>query len=168
MNRADYPIILIGLARVIDGATRLQKYAFLCSMKIKALQRLDFYNNWIASHYGPFSPELASDLKVSVMTGNVGSYKVNNPYGYVVERFSLNVGGEKIEQFMKEHYSEYKQMKEIIDQYQTKSLSELLQDVYFQFPQFAKASKIKAEVGQKIYESDSYLSTAYDQPDSEY
>lgn len=168
MERADYPLILIGMGKVVEGATRLQKYAFLSAMKIKKLHELDFYDDWVASHYGPFSRELASDLNVSVMTGKIGKYKVKNAYGYDVERFSLMDGREKVDQFMREHPPEYKQMQEIIDKYQAKSLSELLQDVYFQYPQYAKSSEIKAEVGKKIYESDSYLSTNYDFPASEY
>jgi len=50
----------------------------------------------------------------------------------------------------------------------TKSLIDLLQDVYYQYPNYAIASKIKAEIGKKIYESDSYLSKQYDNSDSEY
>lgn len=168
MERADYPIILIGIAKVVEGATRLQKYGFLSAMKIKGLQKLDFYDDWIASHYGPFSRELASDLTISVMTGKIGKYKVKNAYGYDVEKFSLTDGNDKVDQFMEEHNPEYKQMKEIIEKYQAKTLSELLQDVYFQYPQYAKSSEIMAEIGKKIYESDSYLSTNYDFPASEY
>lgn len=167
MNRNNYPVLLIGISGVLEGATRLQKYGFLCSMKIKELQKINFYNDWIPSHFGPFSPQLASDLMTSEKMGLIKKYKVTNAYGYPVERFSLT-SESFVSDFANTYPVEYKKIREIIEYYQTKTLSELLQDVYFQYPQYATSSTIKAEVGKKIYESDSYLSTQYDFPASEY
>ena len=165
----DFPSVLIGVAGVVKGATRVQKYAFLSAMKIKRLQKIDFYDDWEASNYGPFSPKLAKDLEYSINQELVGKYPIENDYGYKVDRFALKPGGEtKLKEFKESFGDDYKKMSEIINRYQTKTLSELLQDVYFQFPQYAKNSKIKDEVGRQIYESESYLSKEYDNPDNEY
>lgn len=164
MKRSDFPLVLIGIAGVVEGATRLQKYGFLCNMKINDLKKMNFYDDWMASHYGPFSPALATDLVISEKLGLIQKFQVTNSYGYPVERFSLS-NPKVADQFMNEHQTEYKKIKEIISFYQQRTLSDLLQDVYYQYPQFTKASEIRAEIGKKIYESDSYLSTQYDYPD---
>lgn len=164
MNRSDFPLVLIGIAGNIEGATRLQKYGFLCNMRINDLKKINFYYNWIASHYGPFSPELANDLERSEKDGLIQKFKVTNEYGYQVERFALH-DTTVVDKFMNEHSTEYKKIKEIVSFYQQRTLSDLLQDVYYQYPEFTTVSEIKAQIGKKIYESDSYLSTQYDYPD---
>jgi len=165
MNRSDFPIILVGMYDYVEGATRLQKYAFLSAMRIPELKKINFYGDWEGSDYGPFSKQLAVDVEIGVKQNRIGRFKIKNTYNFDVERFSVTDGKEILEKFKNEYPSEYKKIYQITLPYQSKTLSQLLQDVYYQYPEFTKASKIKAEVGRQIYESDSYLSTKYDEPD---
>jgi len=166
MNKTDFPLILIGIHDYVEGATRLQKYAFLLAMRHKELKKIGFYDDWEASDYGPFSKQLASDLDTNVRKGLIGRYKLKNRYDYDVERFSvLGEGKNIVDSFGSLYPSEYDQIVKLTSSYQNKTLSQLLQDVYYLYPKYAVASKIKAQVGRQIYESDSYLSKDYDEPD---
>jgi len=54
---------LISTAGEIKSITRLHKYAFLISQQDKKIMNeAGFYNDWKASHYGPFSKSLAQDI----------------------------------------------------------------------------------------------------------
>lgn len=164
MKRSDFPLILIGMHDYVEGATRLQKYGFLLAMRHKELKKLGFYDDWEASDFGPFSKQLASDLDTNVKNGLIGRYKLKNRYDFDVERFSvLGEGKNIVDDFGNLHPSEYDKMLKLTSSYQNKTLSQLLQDVYYLYPNYAVASKIRAEIGRRIYESDSYLSKEYDE-----
>lgn len=163
-ERHNWALLLIGSADYIEGATRIQKYAFLGAMTIKGLTYKGFYNDWIASKYGPFSPSLADDIDNLVKLGFVQKYRVKNEYDYWVERFALTPKGKEMFNKIKpegEPYASQIQEK-IVKHYNNKKLMDVLHDVYYQFPEYAAASSIKPKVGKKIYESDSYLNTQYD------
>jgi len=167
MKRTEFPILLIGMHDYVEGATRLQKYAFLSAMQIKELRSFGFYNDWRASNFGPFSEKLASDVTTALHDGLISKFPVKNRYDYLVDRFAVSESGKTLFDTLKWDYSRvYNKIFSLTSRFQSKSLSELLQNVYYQYPQYATASKIKAEMGKKIYESDSYLSTMYDEPDN--
>lgn len=153
----------------VEGATRLQKYGFLSAMEIKELRNYNFYDDWSASDYGPFSKKFAIDINSAINNGLIDKHHVKNRYDFDVHRFAVTQQGKNIVQYLKKEHSKlYSKIFEITSKYQSKSLIDLLQDVYYQYPNYAIASKIKAEIGKKIYESDSYLSKQYDNSDSEY
>ena len=166
MKRSDFPVFLVGMYDYVEGTTRLQKYAFLSAMQIKELRNVGFYDDWKASNFGPFSAKLANDIDTAIKHEFVKNHTVTNPYNFKVDRFAVTKQGKKIFDELKDYYANlYNKILGITSRYQQKSLAQLLQDVYLQYPQYASASTIKAQVGKGIYESDSYLSTQYDEPD---
>ena len=163
---SNFSVILIGMHNYVEGATRLQKYAFLSAMQIKNINSEGFYNDWKASHFGPFSAMLAQDVDKAIKDGIIEKHSLTNPYGFKVDRFAVSEGGKGVFTNLKtEHHNLYDKILKITKRYQGLSLSRLLQDVYYQYPNYASASTIKARIARKIYESDSYLSTEYDEPD---
>lgn len=169
MKRSDFPIFLIGMHDYVEGSTRLQKYVFLSSMQIKELRSDKFYNDWKAGNFGPFSAKLANDVETAINNGDVKNHIVKNAYDFKVTRFAITEKGKELADKLKDEYPNlYIKILTMTKKYQDKSLVQLLQDVYYQYPQYATASEIKAEIGRGIYESDSYLSKDYDEPDSEY
>ena len=160
---SNFSVMLIGMHDYVEGATRLQKYAFLSAMQIKNIGSERFYNDWKASHFGPFSAMLARDVDHSIKDGIIAKYPVTNAYGFKVDRFAVTEKGKDVLVTLRnEHRSLYDKIFKMTKEYQKISLSRLLQDVYYQYPNYASASTIKAKIGRKIYESDSYLSTEYE------
>lgn len=158
MTHHIFPSILVGMGPVVEGVTRLQKYAFLSAMNIKKLKKIDFYYDWKTSWYGPYSAQLAMDLKKSIEDGCVEKTPMVNNYGINVDRFKLSeLGLDIFNEFKDTHSSEYKKIFKIISVYQKKTLSDLLYEVYYKFPFFEMNVEIKDEMGTKIYESESYL-----------
>ena len=159
----NFSVMLIGMHDYVEGATRLQKYAFLSSMQIKNIDSAGFYDDWKASHFGPFSAMLARDVVHSIKDDNIAKYPVTNAYGFKVDRFAVTEKGKGILATLRtKHRDLYDKIFKLTKEYQKISLSRLLQDVYYQYPNYASASTIKAKIGRKIYESDSYLSTEYE------
>lgn len=169
MERSDWALLLIGLADYVEGATRIQKYAFLSAKGIKNLTNRGFYNDWKASNYGPFSPSLAQDINTLVAKGLANKFKVKNNFDYWVDRFALSDSGRTRFNVLNENErfttDEIKQ--KVVQYYNNKSLMDILHDVYSNFPEYAVNSTIKSEVGRRQYESDSYLNTQFDESDNE-
>jgi len=166
LKRSDFPIFLVGMHDYVEGITRLQKYAFLSAMQIKELRNVGFYDDWKASNFGPFSAKLANDIDTTIKNEFIKKHMITNAYDFKVDRFAVTEQGKKILDELKYDYASlYNKIQGITSRYQQKSLAQLLQDVYYQYPQYASASTIKAEIGKRIYESDSYLSTQYDESD---
>ena len=163
---SNFSVMLIGMHDYVEGATRLQKYAFLSAMQIKNISNKGFYNDWKASHFGPFSATLAQDIDKAIKDGIIKKHSLINPYGFKVDRFAVTEKGKDVLTNLKSEYqSIHDKILKITKRYQHLSLSSLLQDVYYQYPKYASASTIKAKIARKIYESDSYLSVEYDEPD---
>lgn len=163
-ERAKWALLMIGLAEWIEGATRLQKYAFLGAKTIKGLVNEGFYSDWIASRYGPFSPSLAEDIETLVKGGFVGKYPVKSSDDHWVHRFALTpIGRERFEPIRKENERYATELKKrIVDHYNQMTLMDIIHDVYYHFPEYAVSSTIKSEVARKTYESDSYLNPQFD------
>jgi uncharacterized protein YwgA len=165
-ERQNWALVMIGSVDYIQGATRLQKCAFLGAKRIKGILNEGFYDDWIASKYGPFSPNLASDIGNLVESRLVIPYKVKNEYGYFVDRFALSdLGREKYKSILTGYEPYASKLKEIIEMYQGKELIDILHDVYALFPDYAYSSVIRPKIAKKAYESDSYLNTELDQPE---
>lgn len=162
-ERAKWALLVIGLAEYVDGATRLQKYAFLAFKRIRGLGTVGFYKDWQPSDFGPFSKDLAKDIdglvKEELIIQKEGKY-----YDYKMAYFEPNIrNAYPVIDDMKKRYPSYaKAIKELVALYQRKKLAELLHDVYYLYPEYASQSKIKAQVGKQIYESDSWLNPEYD------
>ena len=163
INGIDRLVILVGMHEYVEGATRLQKYAFLSAMKIKHINKIGFYDDWDASHYGPFSASLAQDVRLAVKDDLVSTQAVINKYGFYVDRFAVTEKGKRKFKQLKDTYSDlYDNIITITKNYQPLPLFQLLKDVYYQYPKYARASTIRDKVAKRMYESDSYLNTQSD------
>jgi uncharacterized protein YwgA len=162
-NRSNWALALIDTANYVEGLTRLHKYAFLASKKIRGISKLGFYEDWQASDYGPFSKDLARDICVLTDKELIKHEEKPNKYGYKVDFISATEQGSKVIKEFEERFKKYiNELHKIIEIYQSKRLLDLLHDVYYLYPQYAVQSKILAKVGKEIYESDSYLNPQYD------
>lgn len=165
-TKTDFPILLVGMHDYVEGATRLQKYAFLATMQVKNINTIGFYKDWRSSYYGPFSANLARDIDNAIKNGYIKRYAVTNAYGFKVDRFTLTVSGKDTLHHLQNTYEEFfGKIFKIVKPYQETPLLSLLSDVYYQYPKYTSASVIKKKIGKQIYESDTYLNPQYDEPD---
>lgn len=164
-DKSIWALSVIDTAQYIEGITRLHKYAFLISKRIKGIIEKGFYNDWEPSNYGPFSKDLADDICKLINNGLIDNKTTPNKYGYNVGMLTVTREGKtKVKEFENKNSRFIEKMKKLIDMYQPKRLMDLLHDVYYLYPQYAIQSKVRARVGRQIYESDSYLNPEYDNP----
>ena len=164
----DLPVLLVGMHKNVEGATRLQKYAFLSAMQIKNIDKIGFYNDWQAGHYGPFSIDLAQAIALAIQKGHIKRIQVTNVYGFQVDRFAVTEKGKAVLHNLKNKYPDfYNKILKITQEYQKLSLFRLLQYVYYRYPKYAANSVIKDKIGKNIYESDSYLNSYQEEDDPE-
>lgn len=164
VQRPSWPLVIIGASDFVEGATRIQKFAFLGFKRIKGITQKGFYDDWQASKYGPFSPNLANDIGALLETGFIGKFKVRNAYGYFVDRFALTDSGRNVANITKAKYKqETERLAEIVKTYEGKDLIDILHDVYSLYPEFAYRSVIRPKVARRDYESDSYLNPPTDE-----
>lgn len=166
LSREDWVLIIVGQTDYIEGATRLQKYAFLIAMSksTKDVRKMGFYNDWKPSKYGPFSGDLADDIRKVKDESLIQAFHVINEYGYRVDRFALTEKGrQRFQIVIKEIGQLSSKIKDIVINYNKRSLMDVLSDVYYLYPNYAIASVIKPEVDAKrSYESELYLNPEWD------
>lgn len=162
-TRAEWALALITELKYVEGVTRLHKYAFLAAKRIKDLANMGFYDDWEASNYGPFSKTLANDIQGLIEDGLIKERVVPNKYGYKVSILEPTEAGKARIEDRKELYARlFNEIRKLLEPYQKRRLMDVLHDVYYLYPQYAVKSKIRAEVGRQIYESDSFLNPEYD------
>ena len=162
-ERSKWVLLLIGLTDWIEGATRLQKYAFFGSKNIKGLTRRGFYNDWIPCNYGPFSRNIAEDIKILLKEDFVRKNAVKGEHNLWVDRFSLNdKGREEFEKFRNVNDKFANELQKIVKYYERQTLMGMIHDVYYLFPEYAIYTRIKSQVGRQSYESDYYLNPQHD------
>lgn len=162
-RRSNWALAVISAADHIEGVTRLQKYSFLIAKRIKGITDTGFYDDWQPSKYGPFSGQLADDIRYLVSHGLIKDEIKPNRYGYDVEILMPSERARsRITGLYNEYPHYYEGIKKIVDIYQRKSLIDVLHDVYYLYPQYATQSVIRRQVGKKAYESDSYMNPEYD------
>jgi len=162
-DRAKWALIIVQEAGHVEGLTRLHKYAFLIAKRVKGITNAGFYNDWKASDYGPFSPELANDINEAIGLHLLKQTESPNQYGYKVGLLIPTENVKTLTDDIRTTYSKYvNEIHKIVQMYQNKKLIDILHDVYALYPEFAINSKIRAQVGKNIYESDSWLNQDYD------
>ncbi len=167
-SRSNWALAVIDAAGHIEGVTRLQKYSFLIAKRIKGITGIGFYDDWQPSKYGPFSGQLADDVQYLENQGLITDEKKPNKYGYDVEIITPSErAASRVNEMYNKYTHYYDEIKKILDIYQHKSLMDVLHDVYYLYPYYASQSTIKAQVGRKIVESDSYLNREYDDTPNE-
>ena len=162
-QKSMWALSIVDTAKSIEGITRLHKYAFLASKKIKGIVEHGFYNDWKASDYGPFSKDLAQNICDLINEKSIKNEATPNKYGYKVGMITItDKGKEKVKEFEDKNSKFIEKIKKIIEIYQPKRLIDLLHDVYFLYPKYAVQSKILEKVGRHMYESDSFLNPTYE------
>ena len=162
-DKQKWLLVIVEEATFVEGLTRLHKYAFLIAKRVKGITNLGFYNDWKPSNFGPFSPSLANDIDQAIQSHLLEEKTKPNEYGYNMGILIPTESSKGITTELRVAYDKYvNEIRKIIKIYQDKKLIDILHDVYYLYPEFAMKSKIRAEVGKKIYESDSFLNPNYD------
>ena len=150
----DLPILLIGMHGTVEGATRLQKYAFLSAMHVKNIKRINFFSDWQCGKSGAFSAYFAQCIDLAVDEGYVKTSPIINGYGFTVDVFSITEKGEPILRKVKDMLPDfYDEILKITSPYQDISLFRLLEDVFYKYPKYAIYNE---DICTGKYESDSY------------
>lgn len=131
----------------IEGRTRLQKMVFLMQKELKKPdQPGDFGKgyNFIPYDYGPFSKELYDDLDVMVEQDFVDDTEVPLQSGKVKYVYEIKKDGEKLVNSEAEKWDDVEAIiqlaQEIKQEYNNMLLSELIEFVYSEYPDYAERS----------------------------
>lgn len=148
MHRKLLPLALMhaGDGEPIEGRTRLQKLVFLMQERLEEAGENPFQSDdyeFIAYDYGPFSKELYDDLDDTIESNMVDSEQEaidENKKKYVYE---IEDDGEQwVEDQLSNEEAQriLKLAKKIKDKYGDIYLSELIDEVYSQYPEYAEHS----------------------------
>ena len=162
-DRVKWLLALIKLSGgYVEGATRLQKLTFLVSQEVKELKEFNFYKDWVAGKYGPFSKNLSDDVSQAIADKIIWKGSVKNDAGYPVDHFSLTDTGVKVADETVNQYPKIKsKVEDIVKLYAKSALMSLLHDVYYQYPQYTSESAIKGSVAGKTGFTDTPLDPSF-------
>lgn len=131
----------------VEGRTRLQKMIFLL---LEQAQFLKHSYDFVAHNYGPYSPELQSDIDYLIREGFlVENYKTVEEGKIKYEYTITTIGGSLIKKILvnkelnkKFRFSKILEIAEKIkSDVNTKDLPSLLSEIYQKYPDYAKYSK---------------------------
>jgi len=131
----------------VEGRTRLQKITFLLLEQAQFLKnRYDF----VAHNYGPYSPELQSDIDYLIREGFLDDNHKTVEEGKIKYEYTITaIGSSLIKKVLanKKLNKKYKFSKilgiaeKIKSDVNAKDLSSLLSEIYQKYPDYAKYSK---------------------------
>lgn len=149
--RQTIPLILayVNNGQPVEGRTRFQKMVFLLHEGAPFFkQKYDF----VAHNYGPFSPELQSDIDDLIREGYlVGTFKTVEE-GKIKYEYSITGKGASFITKILEDRGLDKKFKfskileianRIKNDLNTKDLSSMLADIYERYPDYARYSKYR-------------------------
>ena len=147
VNSLDRVLLIIN-EHVIEGTTRLQKYGFLMKQNYnKELEDFDFYNDWKALYYGPYSEQLTKDIESGVEQRLISKYKSVTLNEYDTQKITLTIKGRhRLRQISEQYKKIINDVYEMSTNLQKKPLRIILRDVYLSYPNYTGKSKIKDEV----------------------
>ncbi len=160
-RRTDVVFILFYLAKSICGVTKLQKLLFLIEQETDFFKEYeeDVAFNFAPYKMGPFSDEVYSELEFLLQLSAIDltpmrdSTRGNPPDSRLRNKeFHITPKGEKIaSQLVEILEPEYeKELEELVEEYNTMELKELLRYVYTEYPEYAIESEIKDEVFSEV------------------
>jgi len=148
MHRKLLPLALMyaGDGEPIEGRTRLQKLVFLMQKRLEEagedpLQSDDY--EFVPYDYGPFSKELYDDLDETIARGMVEGREEDLGKDKVKYDYEIQDYGEKWvrDQLSKEEARRILELaEEIKDEYGDVYLSDLIDEVYSRYPEYAENS----------------------------
>ena len=146
MDGVDRLVLLINQTTIV-GRTRLQKYGFLAHQLHRPdLEPLGFYSDWEAYHYGPYSVDLACDLRDAEKAGLVKTERTD--FGSRdVDLYSLGPKGHKrLSSLLSDHGDLINRIHKTFVNLNKKPLSVLIKEICADYPKYAVNSKIKDRV----------------------
>ena len=146
MDGTDRIILLVNQT-TIRGRTRLQKYGFLAYQLYRSdLKPLGFYSDWEAYHFGPYSMDLTCDLQEAEKVGLIRTER-RQFGGRAVDFYSLGPkGAKRLSSMLRDHGDLVKRLYETFANLNKKSLDRLIEEIYADYPQYARNSKIKTDL----------------------
>lgn len=155
-------LVMIATTKYVEGDTRLQKYGLLIYKKIPEIEFFDDWKPWL---YGVFSPGLNRGLKVLKKEELIKVNRVDKGYQKPVNRYTASEEALQIISPLQKGKSDIvKRISTIIEYYSSKTLKELLADVYLMYPEYTDNSTIKAEVNKEKNKLTPYLSPEFEIP----
>src|SRR3989442_9584627 len=109
-SQAEWLLVIVHMSGQVDGITRLQKLAFLTKELVPGMERVEFYNDWRASKYGPFSPSLSNDVSDLIKNSLMKEETVQSAAGYALQRFEVTTTGEARAKSLEESHSKLADM----------------------------------------------------------
>ena len=144
MEGLERTIVLVN-DLAVRGRLRLQKYGFIAAhLYKKDLQCLDFYRDWKALRDGPYSYELAEDLRSCIDAGIIDEALQTTPGGNTIYVYTLKPKGRRILCELTKSGGPLK-----IDLYKKfvnldrRGMNALLKDVYKAYPEYTENRGIK-------------------------
>ena len=151
----DLPVLMIGMHGTVEGATRLQKYAFLSAMQVKNIKRINFFNDWQSGQAGAFSAYFARCIGMAVDEGYVRCNPIESGYGFDVDAFTVTEKGDEVLRKLKSELPDfYNKILKITSVYQDYVLGRLLRETFFKYPKYLVTGDDR---GTRMYESDRYV-----------
>lgn len=160
-RRTDVVFILFYFAESICGVTKLQKLLFLIEQETEFFEEYeeDVAFNFAPYKMGPFSDEVYSELEFLLQLSAIeftpmkSPTKVNQSDSRLRNKeFHITPKGEKIaSQLVEVLEPEYeKELEDLVAEYNTMDLKELLRYVYTEYPEYTTKSEIKDEVFSEV------------------
>ncbi|CQH55209.1 uncharacterized protein HHUB_2199 [Halobacterium hubeiense] len=156
-RRTDVVFILFYFAEQVRGVTKLQKLLFLIEQETEFFEE---YEDDVAFEFapykmGPFSEAVYSELEFLLQLSAIESEPLDSPHlgdesqsDLGNKKFSITPKGEKIaSELVGQLEPEYRdELENLVTEYNSMSLTELLQYVYSTYPDFAVESEIRDDV----------------------
>lgn len=150
MHRKLIPMALMyaGNEEPIEGRTRLQKMVFLVQQRIDSDPNVSLESDdyeFVPYDYGPFSKELYDDLDSLVDMRMVEDQEEELDSGKVKYDYEIQSAGEEFIETQLSSKSEAAQeimeiARDVKSEYNDMLLSDLIDDVYSRFPEYAEES----------------------------
>ncbi len=126
----------------------MQKYGFLTAQLYhNELKNLNFYSDWRAHNYGPYSDELASDIKLCVRDNLVQLQVEKITDNKTISTYSLKIKGkQRLNELSKIYANTIKNLYEKFTELNRQKTDKILRDIYEAYPSFTINSMIKENV----------------------
>jgi len=162
-RRTDVVFLLFLYAEEIAGVTKLQKLLFLIEQETDFFQayKQDIAFKFAPYKMGPFSEHVYEELEFLLSLGAIESEPLDDSSTDLTDtdlsekRFTITRKGEKIaselESQLKPEYQD--ELRELVREYNSLPLEELLKYVYTEYPDYAAESEILDELGIEVIPS---------------
>lgn len=147
-DRMLWLLAMIESSPHVNGDTRLQKYALLCTKIV--LKDEEKYEDWRPNNFGGFSRQVRLEIQYLTKHDIIKKNTVTS-LGQEHSRYTITENGrELIKEFINSKKETYAKIKTITNFYFRRALNDLLTDTYTLFPEYTSNSKIKPIVRKTL------------------